>query len=53
MTYDGNNFEDAIVISDRLVRTDVLTSIHIDEYASKFLKEKLNEQFYATGGKRV
>src|SRR5690554_1256619 len=32
MPWKGYNFEDAIVISERLVREDVLTSIHIDEH---------------------
>ncbi|MFM8528958.1 MAG: DNA-directed RNA polymerase subunit beta [Ilumatobacteraceae bacterium] len=32
MTWEGYNFEDAIILSDRLVRDDVLTSIHIHEY---------------------
>ena len=32
MTWDGHNFEDAIVLSERLVRDDVLTSIHIQEH---------------------
>jgi DNA-directed RNA polymerase subunit beta len=32
MPWKGYNFEDAIVISDRVVRDDVFTSIHIDEY---------------------
>ena len=32
MPWKGYNFEDAIVISDRVVREDVFTSIHIDEY---------------------
>ena len=32
MTFDGNNFEDAIILSERMVRDDTLTSIHIDEY---------------------
>src|SRR5205823_3255571 len=32
LTYDGYNFEDAIVISQRLVKEDVFTSIHIEEY---------------------
>jgi len=32
MPWKGYNFEDAIVVSDRLVREDVFTSIHIDEY---------------------
>jgi DNA-directed RNA polymerase subunit beta len=32
MPWKGYNFEDAIVLSERLVREDVLTSIHVDEY---------------------
>jgi len=32
MPWEGYNFEDAIILSDRLVRDDVLTSIHIHEY---------------------
>jgi DNA-directed RNA polymerase subunit beta len=32
MPWEGHNFEDAIVISERLVRDDVLTSIHIEEH---------------------
>ena len=32
MPWKGHNFEDAIVLSERLVRDDVLTSIHIEEH---------------------
>ncbi|NLF96943.1 MAG: DNA-directed RNA polymerase subunit beta [Candidatus Riflebacteria bacterium] len=32
MSWDGYNFEDAIILSDRLVKDDVFTSIHIEEY---------------------
>ncbi len=32
MPWDGHNFEDAIIINERLVRDDVLTSIHIQEH---------------------
>ncbi|MFO7789144.1 MAG: DNA-directed RNA polymerase subunit beta [Bacteroidota bacterium] len=32
MPWKGYNFEDAVVISDRLVRDDVFTSVHIEEY---------------------
>jgi DNA-directed RNA polymerase subunit beta len=32
MPWEGYNFEDAIILSDRLVKDDVLTSIHIHEY---------------------
>ncbi|MFQ5591357.1 MAG: DNA-directed RNA polymerase subunit beta, partial [Phycisphaerae bacterium] len=48
LTYDGHNFEDAIVISDRLVRDDTLTSIHIDEYEIEVRDTKLGrEEFTA------
>ncbi len=33
MPWKGYNFEDAIVVSDRLVRDDVFTTIHLDEYS--------------------
>jgi DNA-directed RNA polymerase subunit beta len=32
MSWEGHNFEDAIILSERLVRDDVLTSIHIQEH---------------------
>nr|WP_318825936.1 DNA-directed RNA polymerase subunit beta [Epidermidibacterium keratini] len=32
MPWEGHNFEDAIILSQRLVRDDVLSSIHIDEF---------------------
>ena len=32
MPWQGHNFEDAIIISERLVKDDVLTSIHIEEH---------------------
>ena len=32
MPWKGYNFEDAIVISDKVVRDDIFTSIHIDDY---------------------
>ena len=33
MPWKGYNYEDAVVISERMVRDDVLTSIHVDEYS--------------------
>jgi DNA-directed RNA polymerase subunit beta len=33
MPWQGYNYEDAIVISDRIVREDVFTSVHVDEYS--------------------
>jgi len=48
MTFDGHNFEDAIIISDRLVKTDALTSIHIDEFDIEVRDTKLGrEEFTA------
>ncbi|MCO6437157.1 MAG: DNA-directed RNA polymerase subunit beta [Phycisphaerae bacterium] len=48
MTFDGHNFEDAIIISERLVRSDALTSIHIDEYDVEVRDTKLGrEEFTA------
>jgi DNA-directed RNA polymerase subunit beta len=48
MTFDGHNFEDAIIISERLVRADTLTSIHIDEYDIEVRETKLGrEEFTA------
>jgi DNA-directed RNA polymerase subunit beta len=45
LVYDGYNFEDGTVISDRLVREDILTSIHIQEYVQEIRETKLgNEQ---------
>ena len=48
MTYDGYNFEDAILISQRLVKADVFTSIHIEEYEIEIRDTKLGrEEFTA------
>ena len=45
MPWKGYNFEDAIVISEQVVRNDVFTSIHIDEYSLDVRDTKLgNEQ---------
>ncbi len=40
MPWKGYNFEDAIVISERVVREDVFTSIHIDEYSLEVRETK-------------
>ncbi|HNQ22784.1 MAG TPA: DNA-directed RNA polymerase subunit beta [Phycisphaerae bacterium] len=48
MTFDGHNFEDAIVLSERLVQDDTFTSVHIDEYESEVRETKLGrEEFTA------
>jgi DNA-directed RNA polymerase subunit beta len=44
MTYDGYNFEDAIVISQKLVQDDVFTSIHIEEYDVEIRETKLGRE---------
>jgi len=44
MTYDGYNFEDAIVISHRLVKDDTFTSIHIEEYDVEIRETKLGRE---------
>jgi len=42
--YDGLGYEDAVVISDRLVKEDVLTSIHINEYEAQVMDTKLGPE---------
>ena len=44
MTWEGYNYEDAILISERLVKDDVLTSIHIEEYESESRDTKLGPE---------
>ncbi|MBI4033133.1 MAG: DNA-directed RNA polymerase subunit beta, partial [Candidatus Blackburnbacteria bacterium] len=43
-SFEGLGFEDAIVISERLVREDVLTSIHIEEYEASVVDTKLGPE---------
>ncbi len=42
--FDGFNFEDAIIISEKLVREDVFTSIHIDEFDIEVRETKLGRE---------
>ncbi len=44
MSFDGANFEDAIVISEKLVKEDVLTSVHIEEYTVDIRETKLGPE---------
>ncbi len=44
MPFEGFNFEDAIVISERLVKEEVLTSIHIHEYEIDARSTKLGDE---------
>jgi DNA-directed RNA polymerase subunit beta len=43
-TFDGYNFEDAIVISERLVKDDVFTSIHIESFDVEIRETKLGRE---------
>ena len=44
MTWEGYNYEDAVLISEELVRDDVYTSIHIEEYESEARDTKLGPE---------
>ncbi|MGI6690271.1 MAG: DNA-directed RNA polymerase subunit beta [Christensenellales bacterium] len=44
MTWEGYNYEDAILISEKLVRDDKYTSIHIEEYESEARETKLGPE---------
>jgi len=44
MVYDGYNFEDGIVISQRVVKEDLLTSVHIQEYIQEVRETKLGNE---------
>ena len=44
MSWEGYNFEDAIILSERIVKDDVLTSIHIHEYEVDARQTKLGDE---------
>ncbi len=44
MPWDGYNFEDAILLNERLVKDDVFTSIHIDEFEIEIRETKLGRE---------
>ena len=44
MTWEGYNYEDAILISEKLVKDDVYTSIHIEEYEAEARETKLGPE---------
>ena len=44
MSYEGCNFQDAIVISERLVKEDVFSSIHIEDYSTDVRETKLGPE---------
>ena len=44
MTWEGYNYEDAVLLSERLVQDDVYTSIHIEEYETEARDTKLGPE---------
>jgi len=44
MSWEGANFEDAVVLSERMVREDLFTSIHIDDYSVDVRETKLGPE---------
>jgi DNA-directed RNA polymerase subunit beta len=44
MSYEGFEYEDALIISDRLAKEDLLTSIHIEEYSVDVVETKLGPE---------
>ena len=44
MTWEGYNYEDAVLINEKLVRDDVYTSIHIEEYETEARDTKLGPE---------
>jgi DNA-directed RNA polymerase subunit beta len=44
LVYDGYNYEDAIVISEKLIKEDLLTSVHIQEYTQEIRETKLGDE---------
>ncbi|MGM9571146.1 MAG: DNA-directed RNA polymerase subunit beta [bacterium] len=44
MTWEGYNYEDAILLSEKLVKEDVLTSVHIEEYETEARDTKLGPE---------
>ena len=44
MTWEGYNYEDAVLLSERLVQDDVYTSVHIEEYEAEARDTKLGQE---------
>ena len=44
MTWEGYNYEDAVLLSERLVQKDVYTSVHIEEYEAEARDTKLGQE---------
>lgn len=52
MTWEGYNFEDAVIMSERLVKDDVYTSVHLEEYESETRDTKLGLRNHSRNSKR-
>lgn len=48
MTWDGYNYEDAVIMSEKMVYDDVYTSLHIDEYQIEARDTKLGKEEFTT-----
>ncbi len=48
VSFDGFNFEDAIIISERLVKNDSFTSIHIDEFTAEVRETRLGKEEFTS-----
>ncbi|MDD6920235.1 MAG: DNA-directed RNA polymerase subunit beta [Eubacteriales bacterium] len=44
MTWEGYNYEDAIILNERLIMDDILTSLHIEKYETEARKTKLGDE---------
>ena len=44
MTWEGYNYEDAIILNEKLIMNDVLTSVHIEKYEVEARDTKLGPQ---------
>ena len=44
MTWEGYNYEDAVLLSERLVQEDIYTSVHIEEYEAEARDTKLGQE---------
>ena len=51
MTWEGYNYEDAVLLSERLVQDDVYTSIHMEEYDAESRETKLGHRRLRTRDK--
>ena len=49
MTWEGYNYEDAILISEKMVKDDILTSIHMEEYETEASETKLGPEEITRG----